>query len=239
MSFADGVRAFLDGARLVRRPGLRRYVWAPAGLSLLVIAAGLYFAFGWVAHLVAQLTNLLPAWLDFLGAVLVPLTFLVVLLLATWLFAVVAVLVASPFLGDLSLAVERADGGGAPDAPPWWAGIPRTLAREARKLGYHLPRLLAMLLITLIPVVNAAAPAVWFVFGAWIMAVEFCDFPAENRQRDFRDTLALLRGHRAAALGFGCCAAVALAIPIVNFLFVPAAVAGGTLLWRRLALPAA
>jgi CysZ protein len=234
-TFADGVRAFLDGARLVRQPGLRRFVWAPAGVSLVVIAAGLYLAFGYVETLGSWLRDTLPDWLGFLSAVLVPLVYLLSVLVAGWLFAFVAVLVASPFLGDLSLAVERADGGSnPPDGPPWWAGIPGALAREGRKLAYHLPRLLGVFLLTLIPLLNAAAPLIWFGFGAWLVAVEFADFPAENRQRPFRDTLALLKAHRGAALGYGSITTAALAIPLVNFLFVPAAVAGGTLLWRRL-----
>lgn len=237
-TLADGARAFLDGARLVRRPGLRRYVWAPAGLSLVVISAGLYFAFGYVDALGAWLRDTLPDWLSFLSAVLVPLVYVLGVLVAGWLFALVAVLVASPFLGDLSLAVERADGGSAPpDGLPWWAGIPGALAREGRKLAYHLPRLLGVFLLTLIPLLNTVAPLIWFALGAWLVAVEFCDFPAENRRRPFAETLALLKRHRAAALGYGAITTAALAIPLVNFLFVPAAVAGGTLLWRRLQPP--
>ena len=70
--------------------------------------------------------------------------------------------------------------------------------------------------------------------GAWTLAVQFADYPLENRGRPFRDTLTLLRANRAAALGFGACATLALAVPLVNFLLVPVAVAGGTLLWLRL-----
>ena len=236
LTLADGVRAFLDGARMVRRPGMRRYVWAPAALSLVVITAGLYFTFGYVEALGAWLRDTLPDWLSFLSTVLVPLVYVLGVLIAGWLFALVAVLIASPFLGDLSLAVERADGGSAPpDGLPWWAGIPGALAREGRKLVYHLPRLLGVFLLTLIPLLNTVAPLIWFAFGAWLVAVEFCDFPTENRRRPFLDTLTLLKRHRAAALGYGGIATLALAVPLVNFLFVPAAVAGGTLLWRRLA----
>ena len=108
------------------------------------------------------------------------------------------------------------------------------LGREGRKLLYHLPRLLGVFVLTLIPLINAAAPVLWFLFGAWTLAVQFADYPLENRGRPFRDTLTLLRANRAAALGFGACATLALAVPLVNFLLVPVAVAGGTLLWLRL-----
>jgi CysZ protein len=234
VTFGTGIHAFGDGFRTVRTPGLRRYTWLPVLVSFGVVAVGLWVTFGYIDDASAWLTALLPGWLDFLGAVLAPILYLLGVLVGTWLFGFVAVLVASPFLGDLSLAVERRYGSG-PDAPPGLlAGAVGALGREGRKLLYHLPRLLGVFVLTLIPVVNAAAPVLWFVFGAWTLAVEFADYPLENRGRPFRDTLELLRANRAAALGFGACATLALAVPLVNFLLVPAAVAGGTLLWLRL-----
>lgn len=234
MAFGTGIQAFGDGFRTVRSPGMRRYTWLPALVSLGVVAVGLWVTFGYVDTLSAWLTERLPDWLDFLGAVLAPILYLLGVLVGTWLFGFLAVLIASPFLGDLSLAVERRHGSG-PEAPPGLlAGAVGALGREGRKLLYHLPRLLGVFLLTLIPVINAAAPVLWFLFGAWTLAVEFADYPQENRGRPFRDTLALLRANRAAALGFGACATLALAVPLVNFLLVPVAVAGGTVLWLRL-----
>jgi CysZ protein len=235
VSFAAGVRAFLDGARIARAPGLARYTWLPLLVSFVVIVAGLVMAFGYLGELSRYLIALLPEWLKFLSYVLVPLLYLIGILVGGWLFALLAVLLASPFLGDLSIAVERLSAGSGPGEPQsLWAGIAASVARELRKLGYYLPRLLAVFVVTLIPVVNVAAPVLWFVFGAWIMAIQFCDYPNENRRRPFADTISLLRGNRTMALGFGACATLAMAIPLLNLLLIPAAVAGGTLLWQRL-----
>jgi CysZ protein len=234
VSFATGVRAFLDGVRLARAPGLRRYTWLPLLVSFVIIAAGLTAAFVWLGVLAAWLTGLLPDWLAFLHVVLVPLLYLAGILAGAWLFALLAVVVASPFLGDLSSAVERVSTGAGPEPEPLWAGLAGAVGRELRKLAYYLPRLLLVFVLTLIPVLNAFAPVLWFLFGAWIMAIQFCDYPTENRARPFRDTVALLQRNRGAALGYGSCATLALAIPIVNLLLIPAAVAGGTLLWRDL-----
>jgi CysZ protein len=235
VSFARGVRAFFDGARLARAPGLRRYTWMPLLVSFVVIVAGLTVGLGYLGELAAALTAQLPDWLGFLTAILVPLLYLLGILVGAWLFALLAVLVASPFLGDLSIAVERlASGSGPEQVPSLWASVVGSVGRELRKLGYYLPRLIVVFLLTLIPVVNAVAPVLWFVFGAWIMAIQFCDYPSENRGRPFRHTLALLQRNRASALGYGSCATVAMAIPLANLLLIPAAVAGGTLLWQRL-----
>lgn len=235
MSLATGIHAFSDGFRAAREPGLRRYTWLPALVSLVVIVVGLAVTFGYIDQASAWLGRTLPDWLDFLTVIVTPLLYLLGVLAGTWLFALLATVVAGPFLGDFSIAVERRVCGDGPPVPPGvLEGIVSAIARESRKMLYYLPRLLAVFVITLIPVINAAAPVVWFLFGAWILAVQFCDFPAENRSRPFRETLELLRAHRPEALGFGACATVALAVPLVNFLLIPAAVAGGTLLWRRL-----
>lgn len=235
MSVGHGIGIFFEGIRAARRPGLGRYIWLPALLSLIVIATGLTLTFGYIGELSAWLTRQLPGWLEFLSMILAPLLYLLGILIGAWLFALLAVLLASPFLGDLSVAVERAEFGNGPEqVPGLWAGAVSALGREVRKLGYFLPRLLAVFVLTLIPLVNVAAPLLWFVFGAWTLAIQFSDYPNENRGRPFRDTVALLQGNRGAALGYGACATLALAIPIVNFLLIPGAVAGGTILYRRL-----
>lgn len=235
MSLAVGVRAFVDGSRLARRRDLLHYTAIPALISLVIIAAGTWYAFSMMGVWGAQLVARLPSWLGFLDVVLVPLLYLLGGVLGIWLFGLLAVVISSPFLGPLSGAVEKRIRGSAPaDSTTWWISIGATLTRELRKLGYHLPRLLLVFILTLIPVINVAAPAIWLLFGAWTMAVQFCDFPLENRQRPFRDTLRLLQANRPAALGFGLCTALVLAIPLLNFLLIPVAVCGGTLLWDQL-----
>jgi len=235
LSFQIGVRAFVDGARIARRPDLLHFTLIPALISLVVIGFGTWFAFDQIGSWGESLSQQLPSWLGFLEFILVPLLYLIGVVLGIWLFGLLAVVIASPFLGILSSAVELKVYGSSPDdTTTWWRTIGATLGREARKFGYHLPRLLGVFVLTLIPLVNAAAPAIWLLFGAWTMAVQFVDFPAENRALPFQRTLAALRRRRGAALGFGLCTATVLAIPLLNFVLIPVAVSGGTLLWRYL-----
>jgi len=232
---AAGIRAFTAGFRWVRHPSLRHYTWLPVLVSLGICATGLYFALGYLVDTSDRLIAGLPAWLDWLDVILTPLIYLLGILIGAWLFGFLAVLIASPFLGALSLALERTAFGSAPESTTAvWTDIGASLVRETRKLLYYLPRLLVVFLVTLIPVINLAAPVIWLLFGAWILAVQFADYPTENRQRPFAETLTRLRANRAAALAFGACATGALAIPFLNFLLIPAAVAGGTLLWHEL-----
>ncbi len=237
MTVTDGVRAFVDGAGLVRTSQLGAYIWLPALVSAAIVAIGLWAAFAYADQLGEWLVASLPSWLDFLSTILVPLLYLIAVLVGTWLFGFVAIILSSPFHGNLSAALEphldRAPANPAATRPLHLEAL-AALRRELRKLRYQLPRLIGVLLATFIPVLNVASPLLWLLFGAWMLAVQFADLPAENRQEDFSATLELLRQNRGAALGFGLCVTPLLAIPIVNFVVVPLAVAGGTVLWHRM-----
>lgn len=230
-----GASCFVDGAKLARSKPLRRFVWAPLAMSLVCVALLLGVGYTWVADASAWVVAATPAWLSWLGHLVAALLYVLGLIVAGWLVGLVAVLVASPFLGALSAGAEREQFGTAPGyAPSVMAALSQAFRREARKLRYHLPRLAGVFLLTLVPVVNVAAPVFWFAFGAWMLAVQFVDYAAENRGLDFSETLAVLRANRAAALGFGAVAGALLAIPFAALVVIPSAVCGGALLWRRL-----
>ncbi len=237
MTVTDGVRAFVDGASLIRSGRLGKFVWLPALVAAAIVALGVWAAFIYADQFGSWLAASLPGWLDFLSVVLVPLLYVLALLVGTWLFGFVAIILSSPFHGNLSAALEP-HLATAPDTlaetRPLHQEVLAAIGREARKLRYQLPRLIGLLILTFIPVINVVSPILWFLFGAWMLAVQFADVPAENRQLPFRDTLELLRQNRGAALGYGICVTPLLAIPVVNFIVVPLAVAGGTVLWHRL-----
>jgi len=111
--------------------------------------------------------------------------------------------------------------------------VPRSLGRECRKIVYYLPRLIGLLLLTLIPVVNLVASPLLLVFGVWMMAVQYIDYQADNDQVGFIDMLRWMRSRRSLSLGFGLPVYIGMLIPLVNLLVMPSAVAGSTLLWVR------
>jgi CysZ protein len=230
-----GVQAFLDGLSAVRRPGVKRYLILPAAISLLFVGGGLFLAFGYLANAATWVADMLPGWLDWLNIILAPVLYVSGFLAGVWLLGFMAVIVAGPFMGQLSASVELAELGTQPvDATPLTTLIGSTIKREAQKLLYILPRLLGLLLLSFIPVINLLSPALWLLFGAWSMALQFTDYPGENRNLKLVETFNRLRANRSAALGFGACVTLAMGIPLVNFLVIPVAVAGGTLLWHRI-----
>ena len=235
MNALAGLECLLHGVRLARSRPLRRFVWAPMVISLIVIVALLVLGYGAVEAAVDWTLGLVPPWLDWLGGALEILLYALGIIVAGWTFALLAVLLASPFLGSLSACAEReAFGTGPGHDESLGRAVAGALVREARKLAYHVPRLAALFVVTLIPVVNAAAPLLWFAFGAWMLAVQFIDYAAENRGLEFIETLARLRANRGAAFAFGAAVALLLAVPFAAVVVIPAAVCGGAVLWRRL-----
>jgi len=102
---------------------------------------------------------------------------------------------------------------------------------EVRKLLYVLLWVFPLFVLFWIPVINIIAPLLWIVFSAWVLALDYHDYPLGNHQIKFPQQRAILRKNRFLALGFGLAALAATMIPFVNFLVIPAAVAGATALY--------
>lgn len=85
-----------EGWRVVRQPGLRRFIVIPLILNLALFAALISWGINqfnrWMARLVPQL----PEWLGFVEWLLWPLFALVILLVLFFGFTLVANLIASP-----------------------------------------------------------------------------------------------------------------------------------------------
>jgi len=233
----SGPQYLREGLKLVLSPGLRLFVLLPLTLNLLLFVALIGFAMRQFEVWVAALMPSLPNWLGFLDYLLWPLFVLLVLLMVFFTFTMLANLIAAPFNGFLAEKVEVVVRGQDPFPAFRWgellAMIPRTLGREMRKLGYFLPRAIGLLILSFIPVVNVLAAPLWLLFGVWMMAVQYIDYPADNNKMSWPDMLAWLRKKRWQSLGFGGITYAVLLIPFVNILMMPAAVAGATLFWVR------
>ena len=73
-----------------------------------------------------------------------------------------------------------------------------------------------------------------YLVSAAFAAYDWIDLPASRVRMTYAEKRALVRRHRAATLGFGVVAQALVLVPIVNVLLLPAAVAGGTLLYFRM-----
>lgn len=223
------------GAGLLRHPSLRLFVIIPLGVNILIFGSLATLTFTWLDRSVTGWMAALPDWLGFLQWLIWPLLILVFGLLAGYSFTAVALLIASPFNALLAEKAEELITG-QPVAALEGLGaallsVPRGILRELYKLLYYLPLAVLVLILSFIPGPNVFAPLLWLLLGAWMMSLQFVDYPMDNHQLGFAEVRRAVGRQRLSSLGFGGLVALCAGIPVVNFFVVPAAVVGATLLW--------
>jgi CysZ protein len=232
----SGAGYFFRGFKLVREKGIRRYVLIPLIINTLVFLAAILIGIDQFENV---LEWLLPGgnrwWAEFARVVLWIFFAVAALVILFFTFTVMANLFGAPFNGLLSEKVEshilgekEEDSGGLKD---FMLNVWPTLVSELRKITYFLILAGLVFLLTLIPLVNVASPLLWAIFTSWMLAVEYIAYPMENNKLYFSQVKNMLRQKRGIALGFGMTAMGVSLIPLLNFLVMPAAVAGATALW--------
>jgi CysZ protein len=230
----SGAHYLLEGMRLVRQPGLRRYVIIPLLISTLVFAGAILGMSHWLESLINWLLGFLPAMLDWLRYLLWPLFTLAGVLVIFYSFSLVTNLLAAPFNGMLAEAVEQHLTGQTIDTGGWKAlmkDLLPSLASELRKLVYFIVRAIPLGLLFLFPVTTLAAPFIWALFSAWMLTIEYLDYPMANHLLHFSEQKKLLRQRKLLSYGFGGSSLLMTMIPVVNFFAMPVSVAGATAMW--------
>ena len=228
----NGINCFFEGSRLIRQPGLRQYVIIPLLINIVVLSVVMYMGFSQYEQWQLALTSWLPEWLQFLSGIVAVLSAIVIFTLTIYCFSIFANIIASPFNAILSEKIEeKLVGTTIQSLSNPLLIMSRALSREIGKLIYFLPRLVGLLILSVIPGLNALAPFAWVLFGAWMMAVQYTDYAADNNQLSFSELRKRLRKNLFQALMFGVIIYFVTAIPIVNLILIPMAVAGGTVYW--------
>ena len=227
-----GASYVFKGFGLLKLPGIKRYVVIPMLINIFLFSAVIWYGSEQFDSLLEQY---LPSWLDWLEFLLWPLFFVASLLVVFFAFTLVANIIGAPFNGVLSEKIEEqlthqkvASGEGYIDL---LRGARVGIVNEIRKLFYLAVRIFPLLIIILIPGINIFAPFLWFVFGAWLLAIEYLDYPMGNRNLTFKQQLTLLKQNRFLCLGFGTVLVFMTIIPVLNFFAMPVGVAAATALW--------
>lgn len=232
--FLRGVGYFVAGFGLLAKPGLKRYMLIPLIINIAFFTA-LFFAFKYLTgEFNAWFTQYLPAWLHWFAAIIWVLFFLSFFVVFIYFFVTVANIVAAPFNSFLAEKVEFVLTGYVAEGRSLKQNIrdiPRILGRQFSILAYYLPRALLIIILFFIPVAQAVAPAIWFLFSAWFMALTYLDYPTDNHQIPVETVQSWLAERRFLGLGFGLIVLISAMVPIINFFTIPAAVAGASKLW--------
>ncbi|OOZ38969.1 hypothetical protein BOW53_13505 [Solemya pervernicosa gill symbiont] len=232
-----GAGLFLQGIGLMFKPGVKRFVAIPLTINVVLFAIVIAVLAGQFDELINWMLPSLPSWLSWLESILWFIFALLAALMVFFGFSLLANLVAAPFNGLLAEAVERHLGGQEP--PPASSitaaikGAPGAIFDEIRKLIYALLWAIPLLIISIIPIFTPFAPFLWAIYGAWMLSLEYADFPMGNHNIRFKDQRQKLRRNRLLSLSFGGTTLLATMIPVLNFLVMPAAVCGATSMWVK------
>ena len=227
-----GIQALARALQLVNQPGIRRYVILPLLINVLIFGGLIWFGHNLVDPYIQKMVSYLPGFLDFLQW-LVWLFFGVLAAITVFFtFTPVANIIAAPFNALMSEKIELHLTGSAASSNVGFVRMAIDAIRsQLGKLLYIGLWALGLLLVTLIPVVNFIAPVLWFIFGAWLLSLEYFDYPMGNHDLVFAEEKRRLAARRGIALGFGGSMMVMTSIPVINFFAMPLGVAAATLLW--------
>jgi CysZ protein len=227
-----GVGYFFSGIQLIFRPKLRLFVILPLLINILLFSLAIYGGWLGLQQGMTAIQHWLPeawAWLHWL---LYPLFILLAVLIFIFGFSSLINFIGAPFNGLLAEQVEMQLTG---QAMPSIAlkNTPKILCAEVQKIGYSLRYLIPLGIISLIPIINFISPFLWLLWGAWLMSLQYLAYPFENHGILAPAQRAYLAQRRGLSLGFGGGVLLVSLLPIVNFLAMPAAVAGATLMFVR------
>lgn len=232
MQLGKGFEYFLSGFSLISQKGLKRFVLIPLLINLVLFGSSLFFIIGWIEQGVNYVNGYLPDFLSWLEFIIWPSALLLVLFIYSMVFTVITNFIAAPFNGlssekvELYLTGQRVNDDGLADL---LKDVPRMLGRELAKLMYYLPKaLLFLILLLFIPVFGQV---MWFLFSAWMFAVQYIDYPFDNHKIPFAEARQHLKQKQGLSYGFGSAVLIFSMVPIVNLIVMPVAVCGATRLF--------
>lgn len=229
-----GLRYFIQGWGLLMQRQLLPFVIFPIIINTLLMVGLVWFFF---ANIGGLLEAFLPSWLEWLSFVLIPLIFIMILVAFYFAFTTLANFIAAPFNALLAEKVEQQLTGEKltdMSMAEMFKDVPRMLNREWKKMLYSIPRLVALFLLGFVPVLGqTVVPLLAFAFSAWLLAIQYCDYPFDNHKISFARMRNALSEQRVMNFTFGALVSLFTMIPFVNLVVMPVAVCGATAMWVR------
>ncbi len=243
--FAAGIGLLLRGLKVYgETPGLVVLGLIPALITSLLLLAAIGTLIYFIGDVASAATWFAKGWtpgprhlVEFLaGAGILGLA----LLVAVVTFTSITLAIGDPFYEKISERVEERLGGVPGEIElPWWRELGRGLAEAVRLITVSALIGIVLFACGFLPVVGqTVVPAVGALVGGWFLAVELVGVPFARRGFGLAERRRVLRANRALALGFGTATFVLFLVPLIAVLVMPGAVAGGTLLARRVLEPA-
>ncbi|MCK3658627.1 sulfate transporter CysZ [Pasteurellaceae bacterium Pebbles2] len=231
----SGFHYFVMGWHLITQKGLRRFVIMPILLNVLLMTGLLWLFITQISGMIDWVMGFLPSWLDWLSSIMFVMSLAMILILFYFSFTMLSGFIAAPFNGLLAEKVEKMlTGENLADVTmaDFIKDVPRMLGREWQKLLYSLPIYIALFLFGFMPLLGQiVVPIVAFAFTAWMMAIQYCDYPFDNHKISFHTMRIKLKENRIQSLTFGGLITLCTFAPVINLVVIPVAVCGATAMW--------
>ena len=230
--FITGFQYFIKGMHLVNKPGVRRFVLIPLGVNIILYIFLIWLGVHYFSKLSTILLDHIPSWFAWIINILWVIVFIIITLFMYLTFNIIANLLAAPFNGILSeklqtqlLKQSRHSSAG------FIVTFFNSFKRQIQFILYYLLRVVIMLILFCIPIIHLAFPVLWIFFNAWMLSLQYLDYPMDNNGISFKHHKIWMQNNKGLILGFGCAVTLFNLIPVINFIIMPVAVCGATLMW--------
>lgn len=239
--FASGFRYPLVAAVFIlRHPSLWPWCILPILINIVVIV-GLWLWTGHYSHhlLATHVSDAAGWWWEILRKSAAVLAFVARVVVTLISFVIVGTLAAVPFNDLLSEQTDKVAGGWTDPRPfslrrvMWELSV--TGLQESKRMIMFLLIIIPLFALSFIPVLAPFALAIKLIVTALFLTSDYISYPMERRGALlFRYKFYVARRYLFPSLGFGLAVTGIALIPVINFLFFPLAVVGGTLLFNDL-----
>ena len=220
------------GVHLIRQPGIRPYVIMPLLINILLFGGLLWFGYTKFSPLVEWVMAWVPGWLDMIRWLIWVLIISMTTIIVFFTFTPIANIIAAPFNALMAEKIEALMTGRDVNTHQSFITLAvGSIRSQLHRLGYLLLWSAGLFLLSLIPVINLISPVLWVVLGAWLLSLEYLDYPMGNHHLTFARQKQILARRRSLTLGFGGMVMILTSIPVVNFFVMPITVAGATAMW--------
>ncbi|MBF0264644.1 MAG: sulfate transporter CysZ [Gammaproteobacteria bacterium] len=239
----SGMKSLFSGLPLMSKTGIKSYVLIPLliniALFFVALLVGIHYFSLFMSNVLdfSNLWNWVAALLNLIKPILWVLFFIIYLTFVFYTFSLFANIIASPFNTLLAEATENYLIGNNINANSSLSSISikqiislsiKSIAQEIHKLVYFLIRAIPLLILFLIPITMPFAPILWFAFSAWMMSLQYMDYPFGNHDIKFNHQISMQKQKRWFSLGFGSAVLLMTMIPVINFMIMPLAVISAT-----------
>lgn len=221
---------------------LWKYAAAPLVISTMILGVSYVLIYHFFWRFISPFGEGAWYWqvLYYLSVVVVTLLLLVVVF---FLFTRIASAIASPFNDLISQKTEELISGSFDETPFSVMALlkdsGRSIIHAFKILGIYVGLLVAGLPMLFIPGAGSLMYAVWgALLSSYMFAYEYLGYPMDRRRFSFSEKRRFLWSSFRMTMGFGLGNVVVASVPVINLLFIPAAVVGGTLLFLEVHSPA-